>query len=237
MNLAMGDEFIPGSSQRSSNLRTVSSVLTNALGDRTVVSAVQGAAITRQGRASLAHQIKQFSLAAYDRLFLFYGANDYLHSSADLGTLNRRLTADLRAIRQHNSWLRIYGILPFPMYDAKGRSLAGQHGPGYYTLHDLVEMLSVVYANDQVPALNWSLLANPVVNQHNAAQRLKGGKYPTESTSRRMADRIAQFVRRADRSHADHRLHLASSAQVQIGFAKPHHHKSASASDIKVKKQ
>lgn len=242
MDLIMGDEFTPGANRHSIDLRPVSSIMTEALGTRTIVSAVKGALITGKGRLTLSHQLKQFSFAAYDRVFLFYGLNDYLHSPVKLSAVDQKLTSDLRTLRRQNRWLHIYGILPFPIYDSNGHSLARKRGAGAYTLHDLVKMLSLSYANNEVPALNWSLLANPVINQHNYRKRLKDGKYPTSATVRLMASRLARFARRADRvpkfkaqnPMSDH------SAKV-VFFGKPASNQSASqsnsTSDIEVRSE
>ena len=195
MDLAIGDELTPGYNPKTINNRKEPKALSKALGEKTISKGMKGASLTLEGKSNLLHQLNQFSLPAYDRIFLFYGENDYLNSKAKLGEIGKTLTKAIKVIRKRNQWIKIYGILPLPIYNKKGRSLAGVRGPAFYTLHDLIAMLDVTYANNNVPALNWGTLSNPIINQNNYKQRLVKGRIPTSSTYQLMADRISTFVK------------------------------------------
>lgn len=195
MDLAIGDELTPGYNPKVMNNRKESKILTKALGEKVISKGMTGASLTLKGKNSLFHQLNQFSLPVYNRIFLFYGKNDYLNSKAKLGKIGKILTKAIQIIRKKNQWIKIYGILPLPMYNKKGRSLAGVRGPAFYTLHDLIAMLGITYANNSVPALNWGTLVNPIVNQNNYKKRLIKGRIPTSLTYQLMADRISTFVK------------------------------------------
>lgn len=203
MNLAIGDELVPGYDPKALNSRHESRELTRAMHQKTICDGRKGASLTIKDKSNVLHQLQQFSLPAYDRILMFYGDNDYLYSSAKLDRVHKQLIKAIRWIRQHNPWVKIYGVLPLPMYDIKDRKsplpLAQKRNAAGYTLHDLIQMLSVTYADQHVDTLNWTLLDDPVINRNNYRDRLIKGRYPTDQTYRLMAKRIDDFVKSCDK--------------------------------------
>ncbi|URL61781.1 SGNH/GDSL hydrolase family protein [uncultured bacterium] len=194
MYLAIGDEQTPGYNPKTTN-RTESKALTKALGQKVISKGVKGSSLTLKNKGNIMHQLDQFSLPAYDGILLFFGANDYFHSKANLGKINEAITKAVATIRRKSQYTRIYGTLPLPMYDKNGNAYMGKRNQAFYTLHDLMDMIRITYTNNNVYSLNWLTLTAPIVNRNNAKQRLINGWIPTKETQQLMAQRISTFIK------------------------------------------
>ncbi|GLB47264.1 hypothetical protein WR164_12430 [Philodulcilactobacillus myokoensis] len=130
----------------------------------------------------------------YDTAVVFYGTNDWRHSAHSLSQVIKALNQNLNIMKQKNSKMKIYAVLPLRRYD-NGKCSDDVQGNGGYTMNQLCDALKRVYANQNIPCLDWRIEAPDLITDQNYKERFNDQHlHPTPATYKLMAKMIGQFM-------------------------------------------
>lgn len=200
MLVALGDSLTRGFNGQTDNLTgTYPQILSTILNEKVINQGVDGASIAGPYLGDLTSQFQNTHFPQYDGAIIEFGTNDYGHGRANLDQVTHVLQKNLQWLQKNYPKLKLWGILPLRRFD-NYKNDDQIKGIGGYTFQELLDALSQVYHQQNIPVLNWEKDVPNLITNANFKTRLADKHlHPTKATYKLMAQAIAKFIQDTNR--------------------------------------